>query len=108
MNPGPRKEGRIERVVRMVMGKDHIGDLLRRLDQLLQRIQDRGRFRHHSRINDHPKIAIAHKANRASSAVPHIARKENLEFGSHAPPIVRIVQVRSLRIDQLTSLTDSE
>ncbi len=90
------------------MGKDDIGDLIRRFDQLLERIQDPGRFWHHSRINDHPNIAIAHKANRASSVVPHIARKENLEFGSHAPSIVRIVQVRSLRIVQLTSLTDSE
>lgn len=78
-----RKERRIERVVRVMVGEDDVGDLVWRIDKLPKRTQDGGRVGHHARIDNHPYIVIADEANRAGSVVPDITRKENPELGLH-------------------------
>ncbi len=100
MKPGSRKERSVERVVRVMVGKNDVGDLVRRVNNLPKGMQDGSRFRHHSRIDHHPNLAISYEADRAGDAVPDVTRKQDPEFHTHGPSIVRIAQ--------LTSITDSE
>jgi hypothetical protein len=76
--------------------KDDVGDLVRRVNNLPKRTQDGSRFRHHSRIDHHPNLAIAHEADGARHAVADVTHKEDPEFGTHGSSIVRIAQLTSL------------
>jgi hypothetical protein len=74
----------------MMVGKDDVGDVSRRIDKLPERAQDGRRFRHHSRIDNHPNLAVSYEADRAGEAIPDVTRKQDPEFRTHGPSIVRI------------------
>ena len=100
----PKKRG-IERVVRVMMGQNHVRDLIRRLDQLPKGIEDRRRFWHHSRIDHDPDIALADEADRAGDAVANVTLKEDPEFGTHAPTIVRRASLSQSKAGSNQSVT---
>ena len=84
MNARHGKERRVEGVVRMVVGQDHIGDAVGRADQTLERGQDGGGLRHHPGIDDDPDIAILDEADRAGDPLPDVTREKHPKFRSHA------------------------
>src|SRR6266550_2025690 len=74
---GPGKKRRVERVVRVMVGKDDIADLIRGINDLPERTEDGSRYGDHSRVDDDPNIAVPDEADRAGDAIPDIASKQD-------------------------------
>jgi len=68
----------------MMVGQDHVGDSVGRVDQLLERRQDGGGLRHHPGIDDDANIAVLHEAHRAGDPLANVPREQDVKCRGHA------------------------
>ena len=63
MEPGSGEQRRVERVVRMVVGEDHVGNVLDTDTMSGKRFEDRRRSRHQARIDDNDRFTVENEAD---------------------------------------------
>jgi hypothetical protein len=81
VEPGRREQGRVERVVGVMVREDHVGDIVRVDAELPQWVEDGGAVRNHSRIDDQRRVAVTDERDRARRVLADVALEQHMHLG---------------------------
>jgi hypothetical protein len=73
VHAGVGEQRRVQAVVGMVVAQHHVGHLLGRHPQLLQRVQDQRAVPDHARVGHHPPVPVGDEADRGGHTGAGIA-----------------------------------